>query len=126
MQCSGRNEQHDAILAPLSDASEPRDLNAVPALSDVGRQPRSQCLHRYDSSGLFTGDTIYLDDGEWVAAALGSRVTSPRTSRASSCFDVVVPWAATAGQPFYAARSNADARRRIGAILERLRGGENR
>jgi glyoxylase-like metal-dependent hydrolase (beta-lactamase superfamily II) len=82
--------------------------------------------HRF----LFTGDTIYLRDGEWIAAVLGS---SDRAAYIESLellreldFDVLVPWAATAGQPFYATTSNADARRRIGAILERVRRGEDR
>jgi glyoxylase-like metal-dependent hydrolase (beta-lactamase superfamily II) len=76
---------------------------------------------------LFTGDTIYLDDGEWVAAVLRS---SDRDAYVESLerlreleFDVLVPWAATSGQPYYAATDPADARRRIGAILERARRG---
>jgi glyoxylase-like metal-dependent hydrolase (beta-lactamase superfamily II) len=79
---------------------------------------------------LFTGDTVYLDDGEWVAAVLGS---SDRERYVDSLeliggldFDVLVPWAATAGQPYHAVTSNADARRRIGAIVERVRRGEDR
>jgi hypothetical protein len=40
-------------------------------------------------------------------------------------FDLLVPWAASAGQPFYAMSDQADARRRIDAILERLRRGED-
>jgi len=79
---------------------------------------------------LFTGDTIYLDDGEWVAAVLGS---SDRATYVESLellreldFDVLVPWAATRGQPYYAVTERADAQRRIGAILERLRRGEDR
>jgi glyoxylase-like metal-dependent hydrolase (beta-lactamase superfamily II) len=82
--------------------------------------------HRF----LFTGDTIYLDDGEWVAAVLAS---SDRESYIASLelvreldFDVLVPWAATAGRPYHAVTSNADARRRIDAIVERLRRGEDR
>jgi hypothetical protein len=78
---------------------------------------------------LFTGDTIYLDDGEWVAAVLDS---SDRTSYVSSLelireleFDVLVPWAASAGTPLYATTDRADARRRIDAILERVRRGED-
>jgi hypothetical protein len=74
---------------------------------------------------LFTGDTIYLDDGEWVAAFLGS---SDRASYIESLelireldFDVLVPWAATAGDPYFAMTDRADARRRIDAILERVR-----
>ena len=40
-------------------------------------------------------------------------------------FDVLVPWAATAGQPFHAVTDKADAGRRIDAILERLRRGDD-
>jgi glyoxylase-like metal-dependent hydrolase (beta-lactamase superfamily II) len=82
--------------------------------------------HRF----LFTGDTIYLADGEWVAAVLES---SDRDAYIASLellrgldFDVLVPWAASAGRPYHAVTSNADARRRIDAIVERLRRGENR
>jgi glyoxylase-like metal-dependent hydrolase (beta-lactamase superfamily II) len=82
--------------------------------------------HRF----LFTGDTIYLDEGEWVAAVLGS---SDRAAYIKSLkllreldFDVLVPWAATGGQPYYAMTDTADARRRIDAILERVRSGEVR
>jgi hypothetical protein len=74
---------------------------------------------------LFSGDTIYLRDGEWRAAVLGS---SDRVAYRESLelireldFDVLVPWAATAGEPFHAVTSHADARRRIDAIIEHLR-----
>lgn len=79
---------------------------------------------------LFTGDTIYLADGEWVAALLSS---SDREAYIRSLeliagldFDVLAPWAATRGQRPYALTDPADARRRIGAIVERLRRGEDR
>ncbi len=78
---------------------------------------------------LFTGDTIYLDDGEWVAAVLSS---SARDAYIDSLeligeldFDVLVPWAATRGQPYYTITDRADAQRRIGAIIERIRRGED-
>jgi glyoxylase-like metal-dependent hydrolase (beta-lactamase superfamily II) len=78
---------------------------------------------------LFSGDTIYLDDGEWVAAVLQSSdgdayIESLELIRELD-FDVLVPWAATAGEPYYAMTSKADAWRRIDAILERLRSGED-
>jgi hypothetical protein len=78
---------------------------------------------------LFTGDTIYLRDGEWVAAVLpssdrGLYVESLELIRELD-FDVLVPWAATAGTPFYAATDRADAQRRIDTILERVRRGED-
>jgi glyoxylase-like metal-dependent hydrolase (beta-lactamase superfamily II) len=79
---------------------------------------------------LFTGDSVYLDDGEWIAAVLES---SDRAAYVASLelmreldFDVLVPWAATAGRPFHAVTSRADARRRLDAIIERVRSGERR
>jgi glyoxylase-like metal-dependent hydrolase (beta-lactamase superfamily II) len=82
--------------------------------------------HRF----LFTGDTIYLDEGEWVAALLDS---SDRAAYLDSLallrdlqFDVLVPWAATAGQPYHAVTSQADARRRIDTIIERVLDGHDR
>ena len=81
--------------------------------------------HRF----LFTGDTVALSDGEWVAAVLGS---SDRAAYLESlelirelAFDVLVPWAATHGQPYYAETDPADTQRRIDAILKRVRRGEN-
>ena len=78
---------------------------------------------------LFTGDTIYLKDGEWVAAVLGS---SDRAAYLDSLqlireldFDVLVPWAASRGQPPYVMTGRDDAQRRIDAIVERLRRGES-
>ena len=78
---------------------------------------------------LFTGDTVYLREGEWVAAVLDS---SDRGAYIESLelikeldFDVLVPWAATAGQPFHAVTDKGDVRRRIDAILERVRRGDD-
>jgi hypothetical protein len=79
---------------------------------------------------LFTGDTIYVSEGEWVAAVLSS---SDRQRYIESLelirdldFDVLVPWAATRGQPYYVVTERADAKRRIDAILARVRRGEDR
>jgi Metallo-beta-lactamase superfamily len=81
--------------------------------------------HRF----LFTGDTIYLDEGEWVAAVLESSERGPYVESLELIreldFDVLVPWAATGGQPYYEVTSQADARRRIDAILKRVRRGED-
>jgi hypothetical protein len=78
---------------------------------------------------LFTGDTIYLDRGEWVAAVLESSdrelyIESLELLRELD-FDLLVPWAATTGDAFYAATDKADAQRRIDAILDRVRSGED-
>jgi glyoxylase-like metal-dependent hydrolase (beta-lactamase superfamily II) len=82
--------------------------------------------HRF----LFTGDTIYFSKGEWVAAVLESSdraayIDSLELIRALD-FDVLVPWAATAGRPYYALTNGADTRRRVDAILERLHHGDDR
>ena len=78
---------------------------------------------------LFTGDMVYLRDGEWVAAVLGSsdRVAYLETLELlrELDFDVLVPWAAGAGQPWYALTNEADRLRRIDAIIERVRRGED-
>jgi glyoxylase-like metal-dependent hydrolase (beta-lactamase superfamily II) len=79
---------------------------------------------------LFTGDTIYLDEGQWVAAVLRSSEREPYIESLGLIkeldFDVLVPWAATGGQDFYAVTDSADARRRIGEILARVQAGEAR
>ncbi len=78
---------------------------------------------------LFTGDSVYLRDGEWVAAMLEG--SSDRAAYIESLellrgleFDALVPWAAS-GTQYYSLTDPTDARRRIDAILERLRRGEN-
>jgi glyoxylase-like metal-dependent hydrolase (beta-lactamase superfamily II) len=79
---------------------------------------------------LFTGDTIYLREGDWVAALLAG--SSDRAAYLRSLelmreldFDVLVPWIATAGHSFHAVTDRADARRRIDAIHARLRRGDD-
>ncbi len=79
---------------------------------------------------LFTSDTIYFRDGEWVAALLagasdrGNYIDSLELIRDLD-FDVLVPWAATGGQPYHALTDKTDARRRVDAILERVQRGED-
>jgi hypothetical protein len=80
--------------------------------------------HRF----LFTGDTIYLDDGKWVAGLLES---SDPVAFAHSLelvreldFDVLVPWAATSGQPYHAITDRAETCHRVDAMLESIRRGE--
>ena len=80
---------------------------------------------------LFTGDSVYLDGGEWVAALLQGSSNVDAYLRSLELireldFDLLVPWAAGAGEPYHAVTSRADAGRRIDAIIERLRRGEHR
>jgi glyoxylase-like metal-dependent hydrolase (beta-lactamase superfamily II) len=76
---------------------------------------------------LFTGDTIMLVDGEWVAAVLPS---SDRALYLESLdlmrtleFDVLVPWVATGGRDPYVRTDPADARTRLDRIIQRVRSG---
>jgi hypothetical protein len=82
--------------------------------------------HRF----LFTGDTIYLRDGEWVAAVLESSDRGPYMESLELIrrldFDVLVPWAATRGRSYYAVTDRVDTERRIDAMLERLWRGASR
>jgi glyoxylase-like metal-dependent hydrolase (beta-lactamase superfamily II) len=75
---------------------------------------------------LFTGDTIYLKDGEWVAAVLS---VSDRATYLKSLaligeldFDVIVPSMARGAA--CQETNRADTRSRIAAIAERLWRGE--
>jgi glyoxylase-like metal-dependent hydrolase (beta-lactamase superfamily II) len=79
---------------------------------------------------LFTGDTIYLDNGEWVAAVLDS---SDREGYIASLelireldFDLLVPWAASVDGPYLAPVAPGERRARVDAIIDRLRRGEDR
>jgi glyoxylase-like metal-dependent hydrolase (beta-lactamase superfamily II) len=71
---------------------------------------------------LFTGDTIMLRDGEWRAAVLGSSDGGAYLESLALLreldFDVLVPWAAAG--PYYALTDADDARRRIGALIDRI------
>jgi glyoxylase-like metal-dependent hydrolase (beta-lactamase superfamily II) len=79
---------------------------------------------------LFTGDTLYLDGDDWVAAVLDG---SDRAAYLDSLevireldFDVLVPWGATEGGPSVAAVSPAGRRRRVDDLIARLRRGADR
>jgi hypothetical protein len=73
---------------------------------------------------LFTGDSLYLRDGEWIVAVLED--SDPVAYKESLeliktlDFDVLVPWAASKNGPYYALTDATDTQRRIDAILESL------
>jgi glyoxylase-like metal-dependent hydrolase (beta-lactamase superfamily II) len=87
---------------------------------------------------LFTGDTIFFPSGEWRALLLRSNAPAPLDGESdrelyleslellrSLDFDLLVPSLATAGRPYYEFIERAEAERRIDAIIERVRRGEN-
>ena len=76
---------------------------------------------------LFTGDTIFLRGTEWVTALLES---SDREAYLDSLaliaeldFDVLVPWAASAGGPYLTNTDRHDTRWRIDTIRRELLSG---
>ena len=78
---------------------------------------------------LFTGDSIVLEDGAWVAALLAS---SDREDYIKSLelirgldFDVIVPWAASLDGAYYGFTDKGDAEQRIDDMLEKMRVAEN-
>jgi len=98
--------------------------------ASAARSSVTRACARPSRAATCSTDTIYLDDGEWVAAVLGS---SDRAGYLESLallreldFDVLVPWAASAGQPYLAHTDAADARRRIDALIDRVRAGGDR
>lgn len=86
---------------------------------------------RWSSGGrrvLFTGDTIYVEDGEWVAGVLQSMQADARRRMAESLrlladleFDVLVPWAVSGDGPYAFAVAPGEARRHIDGLLEGMR-----
>lgn len=61
-------------------------------------------------------------DGEWVAVLCFSdrkRYSESLELIRSLDLDVLVPWAASAGEPYYAVVDKAEAERRIDTILDR-------
>jgi glyoxylase-like metal-dependent hydrolase (beta-lactamase superfamily II) len=87
---------------------------------------------------LFTGDTIFFPRGEWRALLLRSDAPAPLDGASdreryveslelvrSLDFDLIVPSLSTADRPHYEFVDRQEAERRIDAILERVRRGEN-
>lgn len=99
------------------------DLEVIPI---PGHTPGSTAYLWNDGERryLFTADSIYLSDGDWVDGLLDS---SDRDAYLSSLallreeeFDVLVPWASPAGEPWFAETDANEARRRIDALIKRV------
>lgn len=74
---------------------------------------------------LFTGDSLYVREGEWDGAVLDSsdreRYLESLALLRGLDFDVLAPWAATAGDPPYVPVRPGEAAERIDAVIERIR-----
>jgi len=111
----------DVAVTTFSDGAAFGELKSIPI---PGHTPGATAF--LWNGYLFTGDSLWLDGEDWVAAVLGD---SDREAYIESLerlrgvdFDYLVPWGASAGGPWYAA---AD-RERLDAVIDRLRRGEDR
>jgi glyoxylase-like metal-dependent hydrolase (beta-lactamase superfamily II) len=83
--------------------------------------------HRF----LFTGDFVWIEDGEWKAVVLSPALRGDYLDSLALVrdldFDVLVPWGTTEGGPSYAlVADRSEAHRRIDAIIDRVRSGGDR
>jgi Metallo-beta-lactamase superfamily len=79
--------------------------------------------HRF----LFTGDSLWINHGEWQAVVLGSSdraayIESLTTLREVR-FDVLVPWGAVEGERYIEVVTRSEAQQHIDAIIARLTSG---
>lgn len=99
------------------------DLEAIP----IPGHTSGSTAYLWDSGAhrfLFTGDSVWLDHGEWSAVVLdpGARddyVDSLRLMRDLD-FDVLVPWGATENEPYVDVVSRAEAEERLDGIIGTL------
>lgn len=80
--------------------------------------------HRF----LFTGDFIWIEDGEWKAVVLSPELRGEYLASLALVrdlvFDVLVPWGVTEGDlPFGLVASQNEKRERIDAIIARVEAG---
>jgi glyoxylase-like metal-dependent hydrolase (beta-lactamase superfamily II) len=82
--------------------------------------------HRF----LFTGDSIWLDHGEWAAVVLDPRGRADYLRSLALMrrleFDVLVPWGATDGEPYVDLVDQDEAHERIDLIIARVETGSAR
>jgi len=83
--------------------------------------------HRF----LFTGDFIWIEDGEWKAVVLNPALRDQYLSSLALVrdldFDVLVPWGVTEGDsPAWRVDNPEDKRRRLELMMERVSAGGNR
>jgi len=102
------------------------DLEAIPT---PGHTPGTTSYlwdngsHRF----LFTGDFIWIEDGEWKAVVIDDTLRDDYLTSLALVrdldFDVLVPWGTTEGGPCFALADRAEIRTRIDAISARVEAG---
>lgn len=105
------------------------DLEVIPT---PGHTPGTTS-YLWDSGGhrfLFTGDFIWIEDGEWKAVVLGSSLRAEYLNSLALVreldFDVLVPWGTTEEGPSFALADQAEIHERLDAIIARVEAGSDR
>ena len=82
--------------------------------------------HRF----LFTGDFLWIENGEWKAVVLDPRQRAEYIRSlaliAEVDFDVLVPWGTSEDGPSVAITDPSDRHERISAVIDRVRAGGDR
>lgn len=82
--------------------------------------------HRF----LFTGDFLWIEEGEWKAVVLDPSLRAAYLDSLALVrdldFDVLVPWGTTEEGPSFALVDGAERRERIDAVIARVQAGGNR
>jgi hypothetical protein len=82
--------------------------------------------HRF----LFTGDFIWIEDGEWKAVVLDPNLRQDYLDSLALVrdldFDVLVPWGVTDHDTCFATTNGDDTRKRLDAIIKRVEAGGDR
>ncbi len=136
-------ELHSRLIVHAADAAEVERRGGEPATFDrpfhleddfaaipiPGHTPGATAYlwASGDHRVLFTGDSLYLSGERWRAAVLDS---SDRARYVESLelireldFDVLVPWASSAGGPFVAHVTADERRARLDEVIARVRAG---
>ena len=105
------------------------DLEVIPT---AGHTPGTTSYLWDDGSHrfLFTGDFIWIEDGEWKAVVLASSLRAEYLESLALVrdleFDVLVPWGTTEGSPSFALAGKEEIRTRVDRIIARVEAGGDR
>lgn len=129
MHCHAKDasevEKVVAVAGTFSDRHHPDDDFEVIPIPDHTAGATAYLWTNGEDRCLFTGDSLYLRNGEWRAAVLPS---SDREAYVESLellrdldFNLLELWAASLDGPFCMRTDRAHARRRINPLLNRVR-----
>ena len=102
------------------------DLEVIPTPGHT-RGTTSYLWDGGDHRFLFTGDFVWIEDGQWKAVVLDPGLRAAYLESLALVreldFDVLVPWGATEGGPCFSLVDPAQRRARVDAIIARVEAG---